>query len=68
MKEDLFSAFKLAIEKEQEAYEFYTYLSGQTDDMELKEVLLLFAREESSHREKLMKFYEKMRQKEAPGR
>lgn len=61
MRKELFSAFKLAIEKEQEANDFYTYLAGQTDDEELKRVLLKFAHQEAKHRDELMRLYERMK-------
>ncbi len=62
MKKELFSAFKVAIEKEQEATDFYTYLAGLSADEGLKSVLLNFARQEAAHRDGLISLYERMKE------
>ena len=66
MEEELFSTFKLAIEREQEAYELYTYLADKTEDGEAKEVLMKLASDEAEHKSHLLQLYESMRSKEAP--
>lgn len=47
-----------AIEKEEEAYRFYTDWAGRLEDPAMKEVFEEFARQELGHKEKLLKVKE----------
>lgn len=61
----LFEAFKIAIDREHEAHEFYKGLSEEVDDAELKELFGGFAEEELKHFGKLKELYMKMKEEGA---
>lgn len=56
-RDALFDAFKIAIDKEYEAREFYKDLAEKTDDGELKELFERFSEEEHKHFTKLKSLY-----------
>lgn len=56
-KIDLFKAFKLAIEKEEEAHVFYSHLAEQVTDPEMKALLRKFAENESYHKKAFSNMY-----------
>jgi len=58
----LFEAFKIAIDKESEAVEFYKGLSEDSDEQELKTLFSEFAEEEEKHLSKLKELYMKMKE------
>lgn len=60
-REDLFEAFRIAIDREQEAYEFYTSLAEKSGDEMLSEIFSKFAQEEAQHNEKLRELYSDLR-------
>lgn len=60
-KEALFKAFKIAIDREEEAAEFYTDLAKRNIDPELKKLFGEFAEQELIHFQKLKDQYRIMR-------
>ncbi len=63
-RETLFEAFKIAIDNEQQAYEFYTDLAKKNTDAELKKLFEEFAAQESMHLRKLKDKYRDMREQD----
>jgi rubrerythrin len=61
----LFEAFKIAIDREHEAHEFYSGLAKDTDDADLKELFGGFAEEELRHFSKRKELYAKMKEEGA---
>ncbi len=61
-KDELFDAFKIAIEKEYEAHGFYRDLAQKTTDGEIKKLLERFAGDELYHLEKLKDLYREMKE------
>lgn len=59
----LFKAFKIAMEKEDEAIKFYSDLASKIEDEELKELFADFADEEARHFERLSELYKAEREK-----
>ncbi len=61
-REELFNAFKVAIDKEQEAFEFYSALAKKiTENKELKVLFENFARQESTHLQAFKDLYANLR-------
>ena len=56
-----FSAFKLAIDEEQKAYELYMTLAEMCDESDLKIIFEKFATDELQHKKILMERYKEMR-------
>jgi rubrerythrin len=61
LKEKFFSAFKLAIDEEQKAYDLYMTLAEMCDESELKNIFEKFAAEELQHKKTLMDKYKEMK-------
>lgn len=61
-REDLFDIFKIAIESESEAFEFYQKAAKNTTDPESKKLFEEFALMEESHLTKLKDRYRKLRE------
>jgi len=55
--EKLFEMFKIAVEKEHEAYETYNDISGKVDDENLKKIFEDTAKDELKHKEQIMEQY-----------
>jgi len=62
-QEKLFEIFKIAIDKEHEAYEFYTKAAQNTKDTEAKALFEKFALVELEHEKALQDKYRKMKEK-----
>jgi rubrerythrin len=63
--EKFFSAFKLAINEEQKAYELYISLAEMCDESELKKLFEKFAADELQHKNILMERYKEMKKAES---
>ncbi|MEW6002251.1 MAG: ferritin family protein [Nitrospirota bacterium] len=61
-REKLFDVFKIAIDKEHEAYEFYMNAAANTSNPDVKKLFEEFARVELSHEQKLIDKYRKLRE------
>jgi rubrerythrin len=61
MNKKMFNAFKIGIDREAEAIDFYRNLAKEADDIETKKLFERFAVEENHHMEKLMELYKKMK-------
>ena len=61
LTEKFFSAFKLAINEEQKAYELYMTLAEICDETELKKLFEEFAAAELEHKKILMDRYKAMK-------
>ena len=61
LKEKFFSAFKLAIDEEQKAYELYVRLAEMCDESELIKLFEKFAADELQHKKILMDRYKEMK-------
>ena len=53
----MLAAFRIAIDKEEEAAQFYTQLAEQAEDPETRRLFHKFAADETSHRESLKELY-----------
>lgn len=61
--ETLYKAFKIAIEREHEAKEFYEDLASKIADPEIKRIFQQIASEESKHFDYLTELYKSMKEK-----
>jgi hypothetical protein len=61
LAENFFSAFKLAINEEQKAYEQYMMLAEMCEESELKNLFEKFAADELQHKNILMERYKEMK-------
>ena len=59
-QESLFTAFKLAIDEEQKAYDLYMSLAEHCPESDLKELFKRFANDELGHKQTLMERYKKL--------
>jgi rubrerythrin len=62
-KQDLFTLFKTAIEREQAAQQLYEEMIAATDDEEARKLLENFLGQEKYHEEKLKEIYAELRDK-----
>jgi rubrerythrin len=56
-RNDLFEIFKLAVDKEHEAYETYKGIAEKVDDENLKKIFEDIANDELRHKEQIMEQY-----------
>jgi rubrerythrin len=61
LTEKLFSAFKLAIDEEQKAYEMYMTLAEMSEESTLKQFFEKLAADELQHKKILMERYKDMK-------
>ena len=61
-KENLFAVFKIAIDKEREAYEFYLNAAAKTSHPDVKKLFNEFAKVERLHEQKLEEKYREIRE------
>jgi rubrerythrin len=59
----LFRAFKIAMEREHEATEFYSDLASKITEEDLKKLFQQFAVEETKHFNKLAELYKSLKDK-----
>jgi len=61
-EKELFKKFKLAIEREYEAYELYKGIAEESSDKKMKKMFEEIAGDELEHRNKIMALYKKMKE------
>lgn len=61
-KKELFNAFKLGIEKERSAQEFYKRMIKGVSDVELKQIFITFLDQEEKHERKLSELYAQLKE------
>ena len=61
-RENLFDVFKIAIDKENEAYQFYLKAAENTSNPDVKKLFEEFAKVELSHEQKLKDKYRELRE------
>jgi rubrerythrin len=60
-KKELFEIFKVAVDKEHEAYELYKGIAEKVDDENLKKIFEGIANDELRHKEQIMEQYNILR-------
>lgn len=65
-RKSLLAAFRIAIDKENEAFEFYADIAKKTDDPEVQKLFQHFANDEFAHSEALKEMYSSLRDKARP--
>ena len=65
-RKSLLAAFRIAIDKENEAFAFYADIAKNTDDSEMKKLFQHFANDEFAHSEALKEMYSSLRDKVRP--
>jgi rubrerythrin len=60
-RRSLLEAFRMAIDKEEEARKFYTELAERADDPAMKQLLQRFASDERGHAQSLQDLYRTLR-------
>lgn len=60
-RQALLAAFRIAIDKEEEAAQFYTQLAEQAEDPETRKLFRKFADDETSHSDSLKELYATLR-------
>ena len=66
-RQSLLAAFRIAIDKEEEAIRFYKDLAEKADDPEMKKLFQRFSLDETSHFESLKDLYRALRETVPPG-
>lgn len=66
-RQALLAAFRIAIDKEEEASRFYTELADQADDPEMQKLFRQFAIDEAAHSDSLKELYGSLRDTVSPG-
>lgn len=60
-KEELFEIFKVAVDKEHEAYESYKNIAENVDDENLKKIFEDMSKDELRHKEQIIEQYNALR-------